>query len=56
MKKGEKALKYADLVWGEEKVRRITLEDLCMNWALADLFNKGEITIGIGKPDLDCRL
>jgi hypothetical protein len=47
MKKGEKALKYADLVWGEKKVRRITLEDLCMNWALADLFNKGEISIGM---------
>ena len=30
MKKGEKALKYADVVWGK-KVRRITLEDLCAN-------------------------
>ena len=29
MKKGEKALKYADLVWGDEKLRRITLEELC---------------------------
>jgi hypothetical protein len=47
MKKGDKALKYADLVWGEEKVRRITLEDLCTNWALLNLFNKGEITIGM---------
>jgi len=46
MKKGEKALKYADLVWGK-KVRRITLEDLCANWAFADLFNKGEIYIGM---------
>jgi hypothetical protein len=55
MKKGEKALKYADLVW-DNKGRRITLEDLCTNWAFADLFNKGELTIGIGKPDLDCRL
>jgi len=47
MKKGEKALKYADLVWGEEKVRRITLEDLCTSWALVDLYNKGEITFGM---------
>ena len=29
MKKGEKALKYADLLWGDEKLRRITLEDMC---------------------------
>jgi hypothetical protein len=47
MKRGEKALKYADLVWGDEKVRRITLEDLCRNWAFTDLYNKGEITIGM---------
>jgi hypothetical protein len=47
MRKGEKALKYADLVWGEEKVRRITLEDLCRSWALVDLYNKGEITFGM---------
>jgi hypothetical protein len=47
MKKGEKALKYADLLWGDEKVRRITLEDLCRNWAFADLYNKGEITLGM---------
>jgi len=47
MKKGEKALKYADLVWGDEKVRRITLEDLCTQWALADLYNRGEIYIGM---------
>ncbi|MFZ8786802.1 hypothetical protein [Thermocrinis sp.] len=46
MKKGYKALKYADLVW-DKKVRRITLEDLCTNWAFADLCNKGEITIGM---------
>jgi hypothetical protein len=55
MKKGEKALKYADLL-RDKKGRRITLEDLCTNWALAYLFNKGEITIGIEKPDFDCRL
>jgi hypothetical protein len=47
MKKGDKALKYADLLWGDEKVRRITLEDLCRSWALVDLYNKGEITIGM---------
>jgi hypothetical protein len=47
MKKGEKALKFADLVWGDEKVRRITLEDLCTGWALADLLKKGEIYIGM---------
>jgi hypothetical protein len=47
MKKGEKALKFADLVWGDVKVKRITLEDLCTQWALADLFNKGEISIGM---------
>ncbi len=47
MKKGEKALKYADLVWGDEKVKRITLEDLCTAWAVADLLNKGEIYIGM---------
>jgi len=29
MKKGEKALKYADLLWYDEKLRRITLEDMC---------------------------
>ena len=29
MKKGEKALKCADLLWNEEKLRRITLEDMC---------------------------
>jgi hypothetical protein len=46
MKKGEKALKFADLVWGE-KVRRITLEDLCTGWALADLLQKREIYIGM---------
>jgi hypothetical protein len=47
MKKGEKALKYADLVWGDEEVRRITLEDLCTSWALNKLLNEGEITLGM---------
>jgi hypothetical protein len=47
MKKGEKALKYADLVWGEEKVRRITLEDLCTGWALGKLLKAGEVYIGM---------
>jgi hypothetical protein len=47
MKKGEKALKYADLVWGDEKVRRITLEDLCTSWALHKLLKKGEIILGM---------
>jgi hypothetical protein len=46
MKKGDKALKYADLVW-DKKVRRITLEDLCTSWALVHLYNKGEITFGM---------
>jgi hypothetical protein len=46
MKKGEKALKYADLVW-DKKVRRITLEDLCLNWTLTKLVNNGEIYIGM---------
>jgi len=46
MKKGDKALKYADLVW-DKKVRRITLEDLCTSWALVNLYNKGEITFGM---------
>ncbi len=31
MKKDEKALKYADLLWGDEKLRRITLEEQCRN-------------------------
>jgi hypothetical protein len=47
VKKSEKALKFADLVWGDEKVKRITLEDLCKCWALVDLYNKGEITFGM---------
>ncbi len=47
MKKGEKALKYADLVWGDEKIKRITLEDLCLSWALHKLLQEGEITIGM---------
>ncbi len=32
---------------GDVKVKRITLEDLCANWAFAELFNKGEITLGM---------
>jgi hypothetical protein len=28
-RKGKKALRYADLLWDDEKERRITLEDLC---------------------------
>jgi hypothetical protein len=47
MKKGEKALKYADLVWGDEKVRRITLEDLCIMWNLSRLLQTTELTLGI---------
>ncbi len=31
MRKGKKALKYADLLCGDEKLRRITLEELCRN-------------------------
>jgi hypothetical protein len=47
MKKGEKALKYADLVWGDEKVRRITLEDLCIMWNLSRLLQEGELSFGM---------
>jgi hypothetical protein len=35
MKKGEKAFKYADLLWDDEKLRRITLEDMCRSWNIA---------------------
>jgi hypothetical protein len=35
MKEGKKALKYADLLWGDEKLRRITLEDMCRSWNIA---------------------
>jgi hypothetical protein len=33
-RKGEKALNYAYLLWRDEKVRRITLEDMCRGWTL----------------------
>jgi hypothetical protein len=44
MKKGEKALKYADLVWGDEKLKRITLEELCRSWNLNRLLQEGELS------------
>lgn len=44
MKKGKKALKYADLLWGDEKLRRITLEELCRNWNLNRLLQEGELS------------
>ncbi|MFZ8785980.1 hypothetical protein [Thermocrinis sp.] len=47
MRKGEKALKYADLLWGDEKVRRITLEDLCIMWNLSRLLKEGELSFGM---------
>ena len=47
MKKGEKALKYADLLWGDEKVRRITLEDLCRCWNISRLLNDEEFYFGM---------
>jgi hypothetical protein len=47
MKKGEKALKYADLLWGGEKVRRITLEDFCRGWALNRLRKEEEVSFGM---------
>jgi hypothetical protein len=43
-RKGKKALKYADLLWGDEKERRITLEDLCRCWNLARLPAKNKDT------------
>jgi hypothetical protein len=43
-RKGEKALKYADLLWGDEKVRRITLEDLCRSWNISRLLQEGELS------------
>jgi hypothetical protein len=44
MKKGEKALKYADLLWGDEKLRRITSEELCRSWNLNRLLQEGELS------------
>jgi hypothetical protein len=44
MKKGKKALKYADLLWGDEKLRRITLGELCRNWNLNRLLQEGELS------------
>jgi len=43
-RKGEKALKYADLLWGNEKLRRITLEELCRSWNLNRLLQEGELS------------
>jgi len=47
MKKGEKALKYADLLWGDEKLRRITIEELCKSWNLNRLLQEGELSFGM---------
>jgi len=44
MKKGEKALKYAALLWGDEKLRRITLEELCRSWNLNRLLQEEELS------------
>ncbi len=44
MKKGKKALKYADLLWDDKKLRRITLEELCRNWNLNRLLQEGELS------------
>jgi hypothetical protein len=44
VKKGEKALKYADLLWGDEKLKRITLEELCRSWNLSRLLQEGELS------------
>jgi hypothetical protein len=44
MKKGEKALKNADLLWDDEKLRRITLEELCRSWNLNRLLQEGELS------------
>jgi hypothetical protein len=45
--KGRKAPKYADLLWGDEKERRITLEDLCRCWNLDRLLKAGELQLGM---------
>ncbi len=44
MRKGKKALKYAGLLWGDKKLRRITLEELCRNWNLNRLLQGGELS------------
>jgi hypothetical protein len=44
MKKGEKALKYADLLWDDEKLRRIALGELCRSWNLNRLLQEGELS------------
>jgi hypothetical protein len=46
-RKGKKALKYADLLWDDERKRRITLEDLCRCWNLNRLLQEGELHIGM---------
>ncbi len=46
-RRGKKALKYADLLWGDEKERRITLEDLCRCWNLDRLLKEGELQLGM---------
>jgi hypothetical protein len=40
----KKALKYADLLWDDEKLKRITLEDLCRSWNLNRLLQEGELS------------
>ncbi len=46
-RRGKKALKYADLLWGDEKKRNITLEDLCRCWNLDRLLKEGELQLGM---------
>ena len=46
MKKGEKALKYANLLWDDEKLRRITLEDMCRSWNIAGYSKRENSLLG----------
>ena len=46
MKKGEKALKYAALLWDDEKLRRITLEDMCRSWNIAGYSKRENSLLG----------
>jgi len=39
-------LKHADLVWGDEKLRRITLEELCRSWDIAGYSKRENSLLG----------
>jgi hypothetical protein len=41
----KKALKYAVLLWDNEKLKRITLEDLSRSWNLNRLLQEGELSL-----------